>query len=143
MTPTDTLLKVTVVIERRADGGLYAYSDDVPGFVLSHIDPRAVVDDIEPALGEILSEKLGHKVTIKPIIDLREALIRDGMHRRASLRAHHSSRVCNRGVTHCMIALQFLPRALAPCSHGSMSGHATEMTRTPTINTKAIAKAAT
>ena len=52
-------LKVTVTIERRADGGLYVYCDDLPGFVLSHLDAQAVVADIAPA-------------AVKPIIGSRD-----------------------------------------------------------------------
>jgi hypothetical protein len=47
--------------------------------VLSHTDADAVVADIAPALKVILSQKLGHDVEVKPIIGLREALIRDGV----------------------------------------------------------------
>jgi hypothetical protein len=74
-----TAIRVTVTIERREDGGLYVYSDDLPGFVLSHLDAHAVLADIEPALSVFLSHKFGGEVTIKPSIGLREALIRDGM----------------------------------------------------------------
>ncbi len=55
-------LKVVVSFERRDDGGLRAYSDDVPGFVLSHRDPVAVIRDIEPVLGQILSAMWGVNV---------------------------------------------------------------------------------
>lgn len=60
-------IRVTVTLERRNDGGLYVYSDDLPGFVLSHLDAHAVVSDIEPALAEFLSHKLSRKVTVKLI----------------------------------------------------------------------------
>jgi hypothetical protein len=69
---------VTVTIERREDGGLYVYSDDVPGFVLSHLNAHAVLADIEPALSAFLSGKLDRKVIAKEVTDLKEALIRDG-----------------------------------------------------------------
>lgn len=49
-------LKVVVRLESRDDGGLRAYSDDIPGFVLSHHDPQAVLADIVPALEFMLSE---------------------------------------------------------------------------------------
>jgi hypothetical protein len=51
-------MKVVVTFEDRENGGLRAYSDDIPGFVLSHSDPVAVLKDIEPALEEILSYRL-------------------------------------------------------------------------------------
>jgi hypothetical protein len=46
--------KIVLTFERRDDGGLRAYSDDVPGFVLSHKDPELVIRDVAPALGRIL-----------------------------------------------------------------------------------------
>ena len=51
-----------VTFERREDGGLRAYSDDVPGFVLSHKDPEAVFRDVTPALECILSAMWGVEV---------------------------------------------------------------------------------
>ncbi|MEO8927306.1 MAG: hypothetical protein ABI306_09095 [Caulobacteraceae bacterium] len=54
--------KVTVKFERRGDGGLRAWSPDVPGLVLSNLDPDKVMADIEPAMEAILSERLGCKV---------------------------------------------------------------------------------
>ena len=73
-----TVVSVTVTIERREDGGLYVYSDDVPGFVLSHLDAHAVLADIEPALSVFLSDKLDRKIIAKEVTNLRELLIRDG-----------------------------------------------------------------
>lgn len=47
--------KIVVTLERREDGGLRAYSEDVPGFVLSNHDPSVVLSDIAIALETILS----------------------------------------------------------------------------------------
>jgi hypothetical protein len=66
-------------MERRSDGGLYVYSDELPGFVLSHTNARAVLSDIEPALSVFLSKKFDRILAVKPIIGLKEALIQDGM----------------------------------------------------------------
>lgn len=52
-----------MTLEPRGDGGLRAYSKEVPGFVLSHPDPQAVISDIIPALELMLSEMWGGKVT--------------------------------------------------------------------------------
>jgi hypothetical protein len=49
--------KVTVHFERRSDGGLRCWSDDVPGLVLSHSDPRLVLADVIPALELLLSHR--------------------------------------------------------------------------------------
>ena len=54
--------KVVVSFERRDDGGLRAYSDDVLGFVLSHRDPLAVIRDVEPVLARMLSAIWGVEV---------------------------------------------------------------------------------
>jgi hypothetical protein len=39
-------MKVVIFFEDHEDGGLRAYSDDVPGFVLSHSDRGAVLADV-------------------------------------------------------------------------------------------------
>jgi hypothetical protein len=62
---TEPLQKVVVIFEPRPDGGLRVYSDDVPGFVLSHPDPDAVMNDVEPALEGILSEILHRAVRVR------------------------------------------------------------------------------
>jgi hypothetical protein len=61
--------KLTVIFERREDGGLRAYSDDVPGFVLSHSDPKAVLKDVKPALEQILSHLLGVDVVVEQLAE--------------------------------------------------------------------------
>ena len=53
-----------VIFERRDDGGLRAYCDKVPGFVLSHANADAVLADVEPALETILSAMYGLPVSI-------------------------------------------------------------------------------
>jgi hypothetical protein len=56
--------RISVVFENRSDGGLRVYSDDVPGFMLSHPDADAVMRDVEPALKTIISEMVGAPVTV-------------------------------------------------------------------------------
>ena len=51
------MLKITVRFEQREDGGLRAWSEDIPGFILSHSDAQAVLEDVEPALEVMLSAK--------------------------------------------------------------------------------------
>lgn len=46
---------IEVTFERREGGGLRAYCDNVPGFLLSHENADAVLADVEPALEAILS----------------------------------------------------------------------------------------
>ena len=65
--PNLTTAKVVVTLERRPDGGLRAYSDDVPGFVLSHSDVSAVLADIGPALEVILSAMYESRVRVSPV----------------------------------------------------------------------------
>jgi hypothetical protein len=70
----DQLLKVTVRFERRDDGGMTIRSDDLPGLHLSHSDPSRVVEDVKPALEVLLTDMLGERVSVQPLISIREAL---------------------------------------------------------------------
>lgn len=56
-----------VVFEKRSDGGLRVYSDDVPGFVLSHSDRALVLSDVRPALETIIGEMVGERVSVQPL----------------------------------------------------------------------------
>ena len=69
--------KVVVAFERRNDGGLRAYSNDVPGFVLSHSDPTAVIRDVGPALEVILSAMWGVKVKASMLPQVGEEIEED------------------------------------------------------------------
>ena len=71
--------KLTVCFEARPDGGLRAYSDDVPGLVLSSPDIDGVLGDVTEALKIILSERLGANVEVAPLGDIREALESNGI----------------------------------------------------------------
>jgi hypothetical protein len=51
-------LGISVVFETRPDGGLRVYSNDVPGFMLSHHDAEAVYKDVKPALETIISSMM-------------------------------------------------------------------------------------
>jgi hypothetical protein len=62
------MIKIVVHFSRREDGGLRAWSDDVPGFVLSHRDAQAVMDDVEPALETILSSMHNRPVIVAPLV---------------------------------------------------------------------------
>jgi hypothetical protein len=72
--PINNYFKVVVILERRSDGGLRAYSDDVPGFVLSHSNPLSVLADIKPALEGILSHMFEGGVVVKELASLRERI---------------------------------------------------------------------
>jgi hypothetical protein len=74
----ESVVKITVTIEKRDDGGLYVYSADLPGFVLSHRNAQSVFSDIEPALSVFLSQKLDRALVVKPLVGFREALEKDG-----------------------------------------------------------------
>lgn len=41
---------VKLHVQRRTDGGLRVWSDDVRGLILSHSDPKKVMEDVLPAL---------------------------------------------------------------------------------------------
>ena len=64
--------KIVVTFEGREDGGLKAYSDDVPGFVLSHFVPDAVLKDVKPALEEILSCWLREPVVVEELVPVQD-----------------------------------------------------------------------
>jgi hypothetical protein len=66
MTSSGQSLKIEVFFDFRDDGGLRAWSPNVPDLVLSHADPRKVIDDVPLALEVILSAKYSHAITIRP-----------------------------------------------------------------------------
>jgi len=70
--PTTRFAKIIVTLESRDDGGLRAYSDDVPGFVLSHPNREAVLEDIRPVLETILSAMWGVTVVASPLRSLKQ-----------------------------------------------------------------------
>jgi hypothetical protein len=67
--------KIVLKIERRKDGGLRVWSDDVPGLVLSHRDPAKVLADIQPALKVILKETFGCEVEVSPLTRMPPARV--------------------------------------------------------------------
>lgn len=66
--------KVVLNLERRKDGGVRVWSDDVPGLVLSGRDEAEVVKDIQPALEAILSARLHCHVTAHRLEQLPAAV---------------------------------------------------------------------
>jgi hypothetical protein len=73
------IFKITVCFESRPDGGLRAYSDDVPGLVLSSLDIDGVLEDVTEALKVILSERLKADVEVEPLPNIRQVLESDGI----------------------------------------------------------------
>lgn len=71
--------KVTVCFEQRPDGGLRAWSDDVPGLILSHTDVDAVLEDVTEALKVILSDTFQTEMVVEPLGNIREALENKGL----------------------------------------------------------------
>jgi hypothetical protein len=71
--------KVTVCFEPRPEGGLRAWSDDVPGLVLSHTDVDGVIEDVVEALRVILSYKFNTEIDVRPLGNIREALEDNGI----------------------------------------------------------------
>lgn len=69
---SEKIYKVEVHLELRADGGLRVWSPNVRGFRLSHSDPKAVIDDIIPALTGVLSSQLGGEVCVREISSFSE-----------------------------------------------------------------------
>lgn len=67
-------VKITVNFETREDGGLRAWSDDVPGFVLSHSDCEALMADVQPALEVILSARFDTPVHVEKLLEASAVL---------------------------------------------------------------------
>jgi hypothetical protein len=77
--PFEGAKKIVVTFQRREDGGLRAYSEALPGFVLSNADTRAVLADIVPALTFMLSEMYGAPVAVEPLTDIADKLADAGL----------------------------------------------------------------
>ncbi|MFC6738951.1 hypothetical protein [Methylobacterium tardum] len=71
--------KIVVHFERREGGGLRAWCDEIPGFVLSHADVEAVLSDVQPALEGLLTYQLGQRIITTPLADIRAELERVGV----------------------------------------------------------------
>jgi hypothetical protein len=71
--------KIWLTFEKREDGGLRVYSEDVPGFILSHKDCHLAFSDVKEALEKILSEVLSVRVTVGPLESLRDDLEYNGI----------------------------------------------------------------
>jgi hypothetical protein len=56
--------KIIVTYERRHDCGLRAYSEDAPGFLLSHKDHDVALKDVIPACGT--------PIVVRKLVRLRE-----------------------------------------------------------------------
>lgn len=69
--PQASTFKVIVKFEEREDGGLRAYSDDVPGFVLSYADWDETLSSIEPVLEALLTDMFQGPVTVKELGNIR------------------------------------------------------------------------
>ena len=68
----ETMIKVTVNVERRPDGGVRIYSEDVPELVLSGSDVSAVFADMKAAIETILSHKLGCSVEMHRLMGVKD-----------------------------------------------------------------------
>lgn len=75
----DRRFKITVCFESRADGGLRAWSPDLPGFVLSHRNIDGLLADVEPALKTILDYRFDTNIAVQKLENIREALEDDGL----------------------------------------------------------------
>jgi hypothetical protein len=65
---------ICVTFEPREDGGLRAYAEKVPGFLLSHSDPEKVMRDVESALSVILTEMYGAPIQVTQAVELDDAI---------------------------------------------------------------------
>lgn len=65
-------MKVTLRIERRPDGGVRVWSDDVPELVLSGADVRGVLMDVIPAVETILGAQMGCDIKASWLLPYRQ-----------------------------------------------------------------------
>lgn len=72
-------LTISVTFERREDGGLRVYSDDVPGLILSGPDPVAVFEDVVPALERLFERNKGLRVEFAPTVNVETFLEENGI----------------------------------------------------------------
>lgn len=56
-----------------------AWSEDVPGLILSNHDVDGVLADVPSALSVILSHRLDTEVVVEPLSDIREILVSNGV----------------------------------------------------------------
>lgn len=70
-------MKIEVLFSHRDDGGLRAYCEAVPGFVLSNRNPDLVMSEVPPVLETILSDMFGVRVVVQPLVEVSHA--RDAM----------------------------------------------------------------
>lgn len=68
--------KVTVTFEPREDGGVRAYSADVPGLVLSSRNVAGLIDDVPTVLQVCLSHQFQEQVLVEPLADIHQ-IVRD------------------------------------------------------------------
>jgi hypothetical protein len=91
---TTVAMKIVVTFETRPDGGLRAYSDDVPGFVLSSSDRVALIGDVKPALEKILSHMFKEPVVVEELSHLHEEV--SGLHEKPFLKRERREYVTHR-----------------------------------------------
>jgi hypothetical protein len=61
-------LTIEVVLQAREDGGLRAWSPQLPMFILSHPDPMEVLKDVVPALETMLSARESCRMIVTGMI---------------------------------------------------------------------------
>jgi hypothetical protein len=61
------LNSITVEFRDRDDGGLQAFSDDVPTLILSNLDPKVTIAKVSDFLQEILTRWYGVEVVVTPL----------------------------------------------------------------------------
>lgn len=67
-------LTLAVRFDDRADGGLRATSEDMPGLILSNADKKAVVDGVPVAIKAILEHQGFQDVSVKHSKSLAEII---------------------------------------------------------------------
>jgi hypothetical protein len=61
---TDKPMNIEVKIERRSDGGIRVFSDNLPGLILSHKNGKDVLSDMPLVVQQLLPEQVGASLII-------------------------------------------------------------------------------
>lgn len=93
--PAASTFKVSVYFDKREDGGLRAYSHDVPGFVLSYADCDETLASVVPVLEALLTDMFHGPVRVKELNDIRSELEDVGMIARKPRRRIHDDDPCH------------------------------------------------
>jgi hypothetical protein len=69
-----TRYRLTVFLEKREDGGLRVFSDDLPGLILSGREPERIASAIVPVIQRLFEARGYANVSVHPLRPVSELL---------------------------------------------------------------------